>query len=201
MTIDLLQVYDDIAAWFDQNRTRSLMEKPYLDAALALVPAAPAVLDLGCGTGEPIAAYLIEHGAQVTGIDGAGAMIDMCRTRFASHSWIVGDMRSVDLGTQFDIVIAWHSFFHLTADEQRAMFARFAAHLRTGGVLVFTSGSKAGVAWGEMQGHKIHHDSLSADEYRTLAAAHGFTVAQHTEDDPACGGATVWIMQKNTATP
>lgn len=201
MTIDLLQVYDDIAAWFDQNRTRSLMEKPYLDAALALAPPAPAVLDLGCGTGEPIAAYLIAQGAQVTGIDGASAMIEMCRARFAAHTWIVGDMRSVDLGTQFDIVIAWHSFFHLTADEQRAMFARFAAHLRTGGVLVFTSGSKAGVAWGEMQGHKIHHDSLSADEYRTLAAAHGFTVAQHTEDDPACGGATVWIMQKDTATP
>lgn len=201
MTIDVLRIYEDIAAWFDDTRTRSLMEKPYLDAALSLAPENPAVLDLGCGTAEPIAAYLIAHGAQVTGVDGAQAMIDMCRARFPAHAWITGDMRGLALGTQFDIIIAWHSFFHLTADEQRAMFAVFAAHLRNGGVLMFTSGSRAGVAWGDMQGHRVHHDSLAPEEYRALGAAHGFKVVQHSEDDPACGNATVWIMQKGSVSP
>lgn len=201
MTTDVLHIYDDIAVWFDQNRTRSLMEKPYLDKALSLVCANPAVLDLGCGTGEPIAAYLIAQGAYVTGVDGAQAMIDMCRARFPAQKWITGDMRGLSLGAQFDIVIAWHSFFHLSADEQRAMFAVFAAHLRAGSVLVFTSGSRAGVAWGDMQGHQVHHDSLSPQEYRALATTHGLAVVDHSEDDPACGNATVWIMQKGNAAP
>src|SRR5690606_35147254 len=123
-----------------------------------------------------IAAYFIAQGLRVTGIDGAAAMIDLCRARFPDHTWAVDDMRTLEMGKRFDIVIAWHSFFHLTADEQRAMFPRFAAHLRDGGVLVFTSGSDESVSWGEMQGHKIHHASLSPAQYRSLAALHGLHV-------------------------
>lgn len=197
MTPDITQIYTDIATWFDETRGRSLMEKPYLDRALHLAGSAmPAVLDLGCGTAEPIAAYLISHGARVTGVDGAAPMIDLCRQRFADHTWIVGDMRTLDLGQTFDIVIAWHSFFHLTADDQRAMFATFVRHLRTGGILMFTSGSQEGTAWGEMQGHQIHHASLSAQQYRDLAQTHGLRVVDHSADDADCGGATVWTLQK-----
>ncbi len=198
MTINILQIYDDIAAWFEQTRDCSLMEKPYLDQAITLsgAKAGSTVLDLGCGTAEPIAAYFIAQGLQVTGVDGATGMIDLCRRRFPEQHWLVGDMRTLDLSTPFDIVIAWHSFFHLTADEQRAMFPRFAAHLRSGGVLVFTSGSDENVVWGEMQGHKIHHASLSPAEYRALAAAHGLNVVQFSRDDVACGGASVWTMQR-----
>lgn len=202
MTLDITQIYTDIAAWFDQTRGRSLMEKPYLDRALHLAgTSAPAVLDLGCGTAEPIAAYMISRGAVLTGIDGAPPMIDLCKKRFPAQQWYVKDMRGLDLGMRFDIVIAWHSFFHLTAVEQRAMFPVFARHLRDGGIVVFTSGSEEGVAWGDMQGHKIHHASLSPQEYSTLAAQHGFAVADHSPDDKECGGATVWTLQKRAVAP
>jgi hypothetical protein len=43
---------------------------------------------------------------------------------------MVADMRTLALGQQFDALLAWDSFFHLTRDAQRAMFARFAAHAR-----------------------------------------------------------------------
>ena len=200
MTPDITQIYTDIATWFDETRGRSLMEKPYLDRAMGLSKG-KTLLDLGCGTAEPLAAYFITHGYHVTGVDGAPSMIDLCRARFADHSWLVADMRGLDLGAQFDIVIAWHSFFHLTADEQRAMFPVFVHHLKDGGILMFTSGSREGVAWGEMQGHKIHHASLSTQEYTALAHQHSLRVVDHSTDDPNCGGATVWTLQKTAGTP
>jgi hypothetical protein len=39
---------------------RHLMERKWLDRFIALLPAKPTVLDIGCGPGEPIALYLLE---------------------------------------------------------------------------------------------------------------------------------------------
>ncbi len=36
---------------------------------LAYLPAQAKILDLGCGSGRPIAAYLLQHGHQLTGVD------------------------------------------------------------------------------------------------------------------------------------
>jgi SAM-dependent methyltransferase len=198
MTRSITDIYTDIAAWFDRVRDKSLMEKAHLDRACAAAggPGPLRVLDLGCGSGEPIAAYLIAQGHHVTGIDSAPPMIDLCRGRFPAHDWQVADMRVLDLGCRFDVVIAWHSFFHLSRDDQRAMFPVFARHLRAGGSLVFTSGTEDTEAFGEMQGHRVYHASLDVEEYRGLLAQNGFSVVRLTRDDAACGGHTVWIAQK-----
>lgn len=194
----IVDIYTEIATWFDGVRDRSLYERPFLERAIELAHAntGGTVLDIGCGAGDPIATYFISKGLRVTGVDAAAPMIDMCRQRFPDHVWHVADMRNLDLGSAFDIVLAWHSFFHLTANDQRQMFPIFARHTRKGGVVIFTSGPKAGEAWGVMQGHRVHHASLSPAEYRSLAAAHGFTVSHFTAEDKTCGGATVWTMQK-----
>jgi SAM-dependent methyltransferase len=153
------------------------------------------VLDLGCGAGEPIARYLIDNDCRVLGVDAAPAMIDLCKARFPSMAWMVGDMRSLALGQRFGAVIAWDSFFHLTGDAQRAMFPIFREHVAPRGLLLFTSGPEHGEAIGELYGQPLYHASLAADEYRCLLARNGFEVVQHTVEDPACGGHTVWLAQ------
>lgn len=44
-------------------------EKKYLDMFIQHLPPEAAVLDICCGSGYPIASYLIDNGLQVTGID------------------------------------------------------------------------------------------------------------------------------------
>ena len=105
-------------------------------------------------------------------------------------------MRSLSLGRKFDGLIAWDSFFHLTADDQRAMFAIFRDHAASGAALMFTSGPAHGEAIGEFEGEPLYHASLDADEYRALLAAHGFRVVRHVADDPACNGHTVWLARR-----
>ena len=112
MKTDVISIYEDIAEWFDSARSKALFERECLDGVLSRLPENASVLDLGCGSGEPIARYLIEKGCRVTGVDGAERMIAFCRERFPEHRWIVGDMRGFQSAERYDAVIAWDSFFH-----------------------------------------------------------------------------------------
>lgn len=189
--------YDIIADWFDQNRSQELFEKAYLDKVITYLPVGATILDLGCGTGQPIAQYCIERGFAIVGIDGSVQLINRAQKYFPLQTWIVGDMRQIDLRQQFGAIIAWHSLFHLPVQDQRNMFAIFAKHVTSGGILLFTSGPQAGEVWSDNGGQMLYHASLSADEYKSLLAQYGFVLLSHTVEDPHCGGATVWMAQKN----
>lgn len=192
-------LYRTYADAFDQDRNRSLIEKSWLDLLLARLRGSASVLDLGCGMGEPIAAYLIANGCRVTGIDTSGPLLDLCRARFHDHTWQEGDMRAPPVRGRFNAVIAWNSFFFLRPDDQRAMFEIFDRHAAAKGLLLFTSGPEAGVAIGNFEGQPLYHASLNPDEYRALLAARGFTVVKHVAKDPDCAGHTVWLAERATA--
>ena len=192
----IIDLYSRRANDWDADRGRSLMERAWLDAFLTHVPPDGEVLDLGCGSGEPIAAYLIRHGRRVTGVDAAPGLIDLCRTRFPEQDWRVADMRGLDLGRVFDGLIVWHSAFHLTPADQSGMFAVYARHLAPGGVLMFTSGSAADEGVGEWRGEPLYHGSLSTEAYRGALDEAGFDLEAHRTDDRDCGGATVWLSRR-----
>lgn len=192
----VVDLYDRRARDFDADRTKTLFERPWLDAFLDHVPPAGMVLDLGCGSGEPIARHVIEQGRRVTGVDAAPGLVELCRSRFPGHRWVAADMRGVDLGQTFDGVIAWHSLIHLPPQDQPALFEVLARHVRPGGALLFTSGSEHGEQVGEWRGEPLYHGSLSLEQYRDALAGAGFDLLRHVAVDPACGGATVWLARR-----
>lgn len=110
---------------------------------------------------------------------------------------MVQDMRSLQLASRFDGVLAWDSFFHLTPDDQRHMFTVFDQHAASSAVLMFNSGPAEGQAVGEYRGDPLYHASLSADEYRAVLHNIGFTVIAHVANDWSTGGGrTVWLAKR-----
>lgn len=194
MKRDVFKSYDKIADWFAEQRT-TLIEKPYLDLLAAHIPFPASILDLGCGTGIPIYAYLRDKGYRLKGVDASTAMLAIAQRNFPDGDFFEQDMRELHLEEQFDAIIAWHSFFHLNMDEQRAMFPRFKEHLKPAGVLLFTSGPEEGEAWGMNHGENLYHASLGEKEYRQRLDEQGFEVLIHRQNDLNCGGATVWLCQ------
>jgi len=192
---NILNLYDTHADAFARLRSRHLMEKTWLDKFIDLLGTRGTVLDMGCGNGRPIAEYFIQQGYQITGIDGACAMLARAQEQFPEQRWLNRDMRQLALNETFDGLIAWDSFFHLTPDDQRQMFPVFARHSRPGSVLMFTSGTHNGVAMGEFEGEPLYHASLSPDEYRQRLAGNGFAVIDVVFEDPECGGHSVWLCQ------
>ncbi|HEX9213482.1 MAG TPA: class I SAM-dependent methyltransferase [Bradyrhizobium sp.] len=185
-------------AWLRQ-RGRHLMERKWLDRFIAHLPAKPKVLDIGCGPGEPIARYLLEAGCAVTGIDAAPEMIEIAQGYFPGSTWLVSDMRSLNLNATFDGLLAWNSFFHLSAADQRQMFPIFRRHASAGAALMFTSGPSFGEAIGTFEGEPLYHASLDATEYRQLLDSNGFDVVDHVVEDPECGRHTIWIGRLRNA--
>ena len=191
------EIYDRNAEGFDRHRSKTLFEKSWLDCLADTLPQKAEILDLGCGSGDPIAKYFIGLGHLVTGVDFSAPMLKIAEQRFSHNLWVQMDMRQLDLSKRFDAIIAWNSFFHLTRDEQRAMFPLFANHLKPGGKLLFTTGPSDGEVAGTVNGEAIYHASLSADEYTSLLASIDMRVLTHIAEDPDCGMHTVWLAQKN----
>ncbi|WP_213287647.1 trans-aconitate 2-methyltransferase [Bradyrhizobium sp. sGM-13] len=181
--------------WIESRARTRLIEKPWLDRFRALLPPAGPILDLGCGSAEPMAAYLIGLGHPITGVDSSSAMIAACRERFPKQEWIVADMRTLALRRQFSGIVAWDSFFHLCHDDQRRMFPVFREHAAASAALMFTSGPAHGEAIGNLSGERLYHASLDPAEYRSLLDQNGFRVVSHVVEDPDCGGHTVWLAQ------
>jgi hypothetical protein len=79
--------------------------------------------------------------------------------------------------------------------DQPSMFKLFEKHLNANGILLFTSGTELGEAWGMNGGENLFHASLSTDEYAKLLNKHNFKVLKHIISDPNCGHANIWMAK------
>ncbi|KTD73590.1 methyltransferase [Legionella tucsonensis] len=191
------EAYDELIDWFDAHRNKELhMEQFYLHQIKKYFPHGGNVLDVGCGTGEPIAKFFIGAGYDLTGVDASKKMIERCKQNFPNAQWVLADMRVMKFTIQFEIVIAWHSFFHLPQADQRGVLNLFSSLVKPNGLLLFTSGPEAGEVWSENGGYDLYHASLDAKEYETILHQSNFQVLLHNVRDPNCRGATVWLVQK-----
>ena len=194
---DIRDIYERQAALYDAQRSRALFEARWLARFAAALPEGGSVLDLGCGTGEPIARWFIAEGFAVTGLDFAGAMLEIARKRWPDGDWRNGDMRDLDLETQFDGIVAWNSFFHLTPEDQRGTIVRMAAHLNPGGTLMATVGHRAGVVAGLVGDEAVYHASLSPAEYATCLEENGLILTGFLAEDPETNKASVLMARKD----
>ena len=128
-----IDIYDRNATRYAPERPRALFEHGWLERFAAPLLANARVLDLGCGAGERIGRWLRERAFRVKGVDAAPAMLAIARARGPTGDRREAAMRRLAIPERFDGIVAWDSFFHLTAEEQRAALPRIASHLAPGG--------------------------------------------------------------------
>lgn len=192
---DIVDLYDRKAEAWIEDRGQDLHEAVWLDRLLADLPSGAAVLDAGCGSGQPLGAELARRGFAVTGVDASPRLIERARSALPDADLYVADMRTLDLGAaRFDAILAWHSLFHLTPDDQGRALERLIAHAKPSVRLMFTAADQAGEAIGEWRGEPLYHASLAPEAYRSLMAAHDFTADMHVVPNVS----TVWIASRGS---
>lgn len=191
----IVGLYERNAQNYDKDRGRDLFERRWLVDFLSLLPPGGSILDIGCGSAEPIARFFIEQGHPVTGADSSPSLIDICTQRFPTQNWIVADMRELNVDEEFSGIVAWDSLFHLSPEHQRGMFPIFRKHSAPNAALLFTSGPVGGEIIGEYRGEPLYHGSLDGVEYRELLDHNGFAVVSHVVEDSTCGRHTIWLAQ------
>ena len=96
-------IANERARWMEKNNFFYEEDRNYMRF---LVPEGLKVLELGCGTGELLAALKPSHGV---GVDISEGMIDVARNKHPDMEFIVGDVESADLinklGGPFDVIV------------------------------------------------------------------------------------------------
>jgi SAM-dependent methyltransferase len=192
----IIGLYKRHAKAWATDRGNTLGEKAWLDRLISQLAAEPTILDIGCGSGDPIARYLISSGAKVTGVDASAELLTMCKNKFPEQRWLEADMRTLSLNQRFDGILAWDSLFHLAHDDQRKVFLIFRDHSASGSSLMFTTGTSHGVAMGEYRGEPLYHASLDPAEYKSLLKANDFEVTAYVAEDASCGHHTIWLARR-----
>ncbi|MBF8745318.1 class I SAM-dependent methyltransferase [Pseudomonas putida] len=192
----IIDLYDRHASAWNDIRAKHFVDRKWIERFRSLLPPSSTVLDLGCGSGQPVARYLIEAGTSVVGVDSSRQMLALCAERFPAQEWIQADMRTLALDRQFTAILAWNSFFHLKPEDQRRMFPIFQRHAAPGALLMFTSGPAHGEALGVFEGETLYHASLAPQEYTEQLHDHGYEVLDHIAEDAECGGQTVWLARR-----
>src|SRR5205085_1531031 len=95
----LHNAYDDIAEQWHRNfRGQDYIDRTldYVDKVLDGLPVGAKVLDLGCGTGKPIAKHITGHGFRVVGVDQSKALLDIAKTVVPEAELIHADMIEIE---------------------------------------------------------------------------------------------------------
>lgn len=186
--------YDRIAESFANMRTSFYREKKYLDELIHYLTPNAAILDVGCGSGCPIAAYLMQKGFQVTGIDGSRKLLNIAKKQYPSMKTIHCDLRTVVLEDCYDAIIEWWCLFHIPKKYHEEMIARFSTWLKPSGMLEFTTGDREYEATSsDMLNQPLSFYSLAPEFYEKALKRHGFKLLLRENDQPEH---LVWIAQK-----
>lgn len=207
--------YDHIAEqWHNNFRGQIYVDRvlAYVDKILEGLPLPPQarVLDLGCGTGNPIAKHIIERGFQLVCVDQSKEMLKIAKTVVPEAEFVHGDMLEVRFAEKFAAAVAWDSVFHVERKYHSAVFAKLAGALETGGRLLLSVGGSAeedndDMASGnsasegftsEMFGHTFFYSGHAPQAARRLLEAEGFEIEVWEIDDPSSRGHIAVIARK-----
>jgi SAM-dependent methyltransferase len=173
--------YDAIAAAWDASRVAFYgREREYCDAFLAGLPVPSTVLDLGCGTGRPIAEYLLARGHRVVGVDQSAALLARARAHFPEARWLPGTIEDFPFDGAYAGIVCWDALFHLPRAQHRRVLAGAARALPADGRLMITVGGSAHPAFLDtMFGAEFFYDSHPPATALAILADVGFEPVLH----------------------
>ncbi|MEP9402589.1 class I SAM-dependent methyltransferase [Sphingomonas sp. VNH70] len=139
MTMDRSAGWEAIAERFMAVRSDMGTAPVRSWAARCLSPGA-AILDIGCGSGVPIAAALAADGHALWGVDASPSLLAAFRRNLPGMPAACEPAEDSDFfGRRFPGAIAIGLLFLLDAGVQRALLARVAGALEPGGQFLFSA--------------------------------------------------------------
>lgn len=159
------QIVDDYLRQFGRSavRAQKLKELAYR------LPRHAHLLDLGCGTGVPVARDLTAWGYRVTGVDASARQIERARCNVAQAQFIHADMTTIEFpSSAFDAVVAFYSLTHIPRVEHPLFLKKVTHWLRPGGLFLASFGTTALDDWvGEWLGTTMffsHYDGAKSTQ-------------------------------------
>ncbi|KAE8389465.1 S-adenosyl-L-methionine-dependent methyltransferase [Aspergillus alliaceus] len=195
MTILAEALFDAVAKRYEESYGPSTGQGEVIKRVLLpLLPPQSRVLDVGCGTGRPVAETLSEAGHSVVGIDISQEMVNIARQQVPGASFEKADMMTyTPPNLPFDAVCALLSLFQLGPDDTASALAKFSEWLAPDGIILLctilssavrtpdiTNGAAAQPLHIEasfpFMGHLVSGTYFSREGWHKVLATHGFAI-------------------------
>jgi 2-polyprenyl-3-methyl-5-hydroxy-6-metoxy-1,4-benzoquinol methylase len=146
------------------------------------LPSAAAILDIGCGSGFPIAQGLVREGFTVWGVDASPSLISAYRRQFPDMpAACEAAQDSAFFGRTFAGAISIGLVFLLDAGDQQKLLHNVAKALEPGGRFLFSAPSEV-CTWRDTLTGRTSM-SLGADAYAAQLAQVGLSLARCHSDE------------------
>ncbi|MBZ2165529.1 class I SAM-dependent DNA methyltransferase [Methanobacterium spitsbergense] len=95
------------------------------------------IMDMACGTGSH--AKILKNSFKVTGVDINEDMIKIAQDKVPEADFIIGNMKDLNIGKKFDVIICIFSAIHYNRDlkELDITLTNFYNHMKDGGILIY----------------------------------------------------------------
>lgn len=192
------RAYDNIADKWAEFRAGCAINKCIAEF-VKLLPPHSEILDVGSGTGYPVATYLAGKGHRVTGIDVSAKMTEKaCALHLSGARFINVGFSDYVPDISFDAVIAFDSLWYIARSRQEDIYPKLASLVKRGGYILFTHGSRDGEISGEMFGETFYYAALGSARVRELLGYNGFKIISFIENysEPSTGTRDLFVVAK-----
>jgi SAM-dependent methyltransferase len=164
-------------------------ERDYLDMLLSGLPQGSFLLDLGCGTGRPMAEYAISRGYRVIGIDQAERLLAQAKAAFPNEEWVLSSIENYGFQHRYASAVLWDSLFHIERERHATILKRVVEGLPVGGRLMLTVGGSQHPPFTDvMFGQEFFYDSNCPEETERILRDLGCRIVLgEFMNQPTCG--------------
>ena len=174
--------YDEIAERYLAARATG-GDLALLPELVARLSAGDAVLDAGCGAGDPVMTQLADAGLEVVGIDLSSAQLRLARSHSPGARVAQADLVALPFGDgSFDGLVSYYAVIHVPRSKHRSAFDEFHRVLASGGAALLCLG--AGDVPGDDDpeswlGTHMFWSHFDAETNLEMLQAAGFDILRH----------------------
>jgi SAM-dependent methyltransferase len=131
--------YDRLASSWDawSGAVTPPLREAYTAQLVSRLQLSSRVLELGCGSGIPVARDICDSGHRYIGVDISQEMLRLATRQVRSARFVRADMATVAFRpARFDAVAAFYTIVHVDRHLHPAIYANVATWLRPGGVFI-----------------------------------------------------------------
>lgn len=150
----------------------------HLDMLIQKLEKGSTIVDIGCGSGAPIDAYLVRHGFAVTGIDISEEQIKLAKENVPEATYEVMDMSDLKKEQfQVDAVVSFYALFHIPREQHLHVVQLMRSFLRPNGLLLITMGASE---WegkdDDFCGTEMYWSHFGVEQNKELITTAGFSI-------------------------
>lgn len=189
--------YNKIAEDYLKQRDQFKNNK-YLDRLSKLLHQGSTILDVGCGAGIPVDAYLVKKGYVVKGIDISERQISLARKFVPEGTFEVKDMSKLKNNEyKVDAVISFYAIFHTPRESHGHILKTFRSFIIDKGYLLITMGVHDWIGKeDDFAGGEMWWSHYNADKNKDLVKEAGFEILLNEIDTSANEEHLIILAQK-----